>query len=166
MSYQLPEQMATATATAAVPTTAQTNPALAVVTTPVPSPLDNVTPPAVAAPPPPPVQEDEASETLASATKGERGKFLPRVRILLNKDNEELLSKLIDVLETTNCAAYRSAAVDNSWFEAFERFYDSIEVDYVKPGGKNRIHKFKAKVGGFVALLRLRRVRRRTRVAC
>lgn len=58
----------------------------------------------------------------------------------------QLLTKLVDVLELTKCAAFRNAAVDNPWFEAFDRFYDGIELDYVKPTGKNRVHKFKSKV--------------------
>lgn len=59
---------------------------------------------------------------------------------------QQLLTTIVNVIEEANCAAFRSAAVDNAWADAFERLYASINDEFVRPTGKNRIHKFKSKV--------------------
>lgn len=58
----------------------------------------------------------------------------------------QLLSGTILLLHDCNCASYRSAASENPWARAFKEFYDSVASEYSRPSGKNRIHKFKAKM--------------------
>lgn len=52
----------------------------------------------------------------------------------------------MDVLESTNCAAYPAASSANPWSEAFQRTYAGVASQCSEPTGKNRHHKFKDKV--------------------
>jgi len=42
--------------------------------------------------------DDDASDAVETATKGEKGRFLPRVRILLSKDNEGVSFRVVRMM--------------------------------------------------------------------
>lgn len=78
--------------------------------TPTMAPPPVVTTPGAGAAATPHDDDDAASETVETSTKGEKSRFLPRVRVLLSKDREGVSSDLQGDRPTVSSEPYHTHA--------------------------------------------------------